>query len=54
MSKFVYILQGCYEGRWEDLFECEDREDAHEQLKTYNENEWKIPHRVIVRRIHDN
>ena len=54
MGKFIYILQGNYDGSWEDLFECEDRKDAHEQLDCYDENEWNYAHRIVVRRRKEN
>lgn len=50
-TKDIYILQGFYAGMWEDLFECETRREAREDLACYNENERDIAHRIIKRRV---
>lgn len=49
-TKDVYYLQGFYCGAWEDLFECENRADAREQKKTYDDNEKNVAHRIVKRR----
>ena len=38
-TKDVYVVQGNYGQGWEDVFESEDRKDAKDRLKEYNENE---------------
>lgn len=45
-----YYLQGNYGYGWEDLFECEDKKDAREQLRCYEENEPQYPHRIVRRK----
>jgi hypothetical protein len=44
-----YVIQGKYEGGWEDVHTEETREGADEQLKIYNQAEPNIPHRVRER-----
>lgn len=48
MKKIIYVLQGNYGYGWDDLCEYEDKNEAREDKKCYEENE-KYPHRIIVR-----
>lgn len=41
-----FIIQGKYGFGWEDLCEEEDRKEARQRLKEYNENEPQYPHRI--------
>lgn len=50
-TKDVYVVQGNYGQGWEDVFESEDRKDAKDRLKEYNENEKEYSHRLITRRV---
>jgi hypothetical protein len=47
----LYVVQGYYGPTygWEDLVEAEDKEEARQLLKDYNDNE-KYKHRMIIRR----
>jgi hypothetical protein len=47
-----YIIQGYY-GKlhgWEDLCEEDNREEAEERLREYNDNEPKSLHRMKVKK----
>lgn len=50
-TKDVYVVQGNYGQGWEDVYESEDRKDAKDRLKEYNENEKEYSHRLITRRV---
>lgn len=50
-TKDVYVVQGNYGQGWEDVFESEDRKDAKDRLKEYNENEKEYAHKLITRRV---
>lgn len=46
-TKDAYILEGNYNGKkWDFLLKEETLKEAQEQLKTYNENEPNIKHRI--------
>ena len=47
----VYVVQGKYGQGWEDVYESEDRKDARDRLKEYDENEEEYSHRLITRRV---
>ena len=50
-TKDVYVVQGNYGQGWEDVFESEDRKDAKDRLKEYNENEKEYAHKLITHRV---
>ena len=51
---YEYNVQGYYSGQWEDVDAHDNRYDAIQSRKNYDENERQYPHRVIVRRIKAN
>ena len=46
-----YVVQGLYDGSWEDLTYEDSYKEARNMLKCYNENELNYSHRIIKRRI---
>lgn len=50
-TKDVFVVQGNYGQGWEDVYESEDRKDAKDRLKEYNENEKEYAHKLITRRV---
>lgn len=47
MKKDRWYLFGKYNGTWEELFECEDEDDAMKQLACYDENEPNYLHKIV-------
>ena len=45
----VYIVQGKYSARWEDVTAEHDRSEARARLQEYRENEPNTPRRLITR-----
>jgi len=46
-----YIVQGYYSGSWEDVDAHDNRWDAIQSRKNYDENERSVPHRIVKYRI---
>ena len=42
----VYVVEGKYDGTWEDLTECDLRKNAADILKDYDDNEPRYVHRI--------
>ena len=51
---YEFNVQGYYARRWEDVDSYDNRYDAIQSRKNYDENEPQYPHRVIARRIKAN
>ena len=49
-TKDVWEIQGDYGCGWETVCEEDNRTDARKQLRCYEENERKYPHRIKTRR----
>lgn len=47
---YLYVVQGKYVGRWEDLCASEGWKEARADLKAYRDNERGVLHRLIKRR----
>lgn len=47
----VFIIQGNYGGRWEDLVQESFYINARQRLQEYQENETGYSHRIIKRRV---
>lgn len=48
--KYLYVIQGNYGSRWEDVSYEDNYKDARRCLKDYLDNEKQYPHRLITRR----
>lgn len=46
-----YIVQGYYSGSWEDVDAHDNRWDAIQSRKNYDENERSVAHRIVRKRI---
>lgn len=42
-TKDVFLIEQCFNGKWEEVCEEETRKDAIEQVKCYRENQPEIP-----------
>jgi len=47
---YEYVIQGLYEGAWNDLTFHGTRKAARAEKKVYDVNEPFVPHRIIFRR----
>lgn len=51
MPEYIWYLYGKYNNKWEELFECENEEDAMQQLACYDENEPNYLHKIVKLKI---
>lgn len=49
--KYLFVLQGYYGTRWDDLTLSDTHREACRDLRDYNIHESNIPHRIIKRRV---
>lgn len=47
---YLYVVQGFYNGTWEDETQTESQKEARQYLKEYRQNMPQYAHRIIYRR----